>query len=118
MPDRWLKGWFTTRSTLKGAATGCEIVSKGSVPFFGTDYQYRIILQNEPDLNSFERDLFRSFRKEPEERNEDQKPRPNEQVLVYSAPILAGKSCLTCHYHASVAERDLLGIMQIRMPTK
>ncbi len=37
---------------------------------------------------------------------------------MYSAPIWAAKSCVTCHYHAALAEKDLLGIMQIRMPTK
>src|SRR4029077_5735174 len=35
-----------------------------------------------------------------------------------SAPILAGKSCLACHHHETAAEKDMLGIMQIRMPTK
>ncbi len=38
---------------------------------------------------------------------------------MYSAPLLADKSCLNCHQHKARAERDpLLGIMQIRMPTK
>jgi signal transduction histidine kinase len=80
-------------------------------------YQYEIIVEKE-SLNSFDRDLFRDFRKETEERNENIRRRPKEQVLVYSAPIVAAKSCVACHYHAGKAEKDLLGIMQIRMPTK
>ncbi len=81
----------------------------------GKDYQYNIIIEK-GNIGSFERDLFRVFRKDPEERNEDIRERPNEQVLVYSAPILANKSCLECH---TTAEKGaLLGIMQIRMPTK
>jgi signal transduction histidine kinase len=81
-------------------------------------YQYNIIVEKESDLGSFERDLFRDFRKETEERHENVRRRPKEQVLVYSAPIVAMKSCVTCHYHSARAENELLGIMQIRMPTK
>jgi two-component system sensor histidine kinase BarA len=84
----------------------------------GKDYKYNIILENDNGLASFERDLFRDFRKETDERKEHYHRRSAEQVLVYSAPILAAKSCISCHYHKAAAEQDLLGIMQIIMPTK
>jgi two-component system, NarL family, sensor histidine kinase BarA len=85
----------------------------------GKDYQYIVLKEDEKNLDIFDRDLFRDFRKESEERNEKYSVRSNEQVLVYSAPLLADKSCLACHQHKARAERDpLLGIMQIRMPTK
>ena len=48
----------------------------------GKDYQYRIILQNE-QLDSFERDLFRDFRKE--ERKEDGPASP-EAATPEAAP--------------------------------
>ena len=90
----------------------------------GKDYQYRILLDKE-NLDSFERDLFREFLKEGDNKHEDIRLRSSEQVLVYSAPILAAKSCLACHQAMAqetgltpVTDRDLLGIMQIRMPTK
>jgi len=83
----------------------------------GKDYKYNIILEV-GNLDSFERDLFHDFRKKLDERNENIRLRDSEQVLVYSSPILAGKSCVMCHSHAGVKEKDLLGIMQIFMPTK
>jgi two-component system, NarL family, sensor histidine kinase BarA len=85
----------------------------------GKDYQYVVLKEDEKNLDIFDRDLFRDFRKESDERNEKYNVRPNEQVLVYSAPLLSEKSCLSCHQHKARAGRDpLLGIMQIRMPTK
>ena len=78
-------------------------------------YQYNIIVEN-ANLDSFERDLFRDFRNE--ERTEHIRRSSKEHVLVYSSPIVAEKSCVACHHHQDRAEKDLLGIMQIRMPTK
>jgi signal transduction histidine kinase len=85
----------------------------------GKDYQYNIMVEKENwRLDSFDRDLFQKFRKETDERKEEPRPRPSEQVLVFSSAILAGKSCVACHHHKDAAERELIGIMQIRMPTK
>src|SRR5262249_28984346 len=65
----------------------------------GKDYQYGVLVDSE-NLDSFERDLFREFRKEGKEgepKTENVRLRTSEQVLVYSAPILAAKSCMSCH---------------------
>ncbi len=37
----------------------------------GKDYQYRVYVESQKDLDSFERDLFRDFRKDLDKRNED-----------------------------------------------
>jgi two-component system sensor histidine kinase BarA len=80
------------------------------------DYQYNIIVENANANDTFERDLFRDFRNE--EHSENIRLSSKELLLVYSSPILAGESCVACHHHHGRAEKDLLGIMQIRMPTK
>jgi two-component system sensor histidine kinase BarA len=133
----WLYAYQTERLAYDQAVNSCRLLVNPSLGHFhlkknvdsaqvkaafamvdpGKDYQYNIIDQN-ANLDSFERDLFRDFRKDPEDRAENVRVRSSEQVLVYSAPIWAAKSCLACHHHASASERDLLSIMQIRMPTK
>src|SRR5271165_5112912 len=70
----------------------------------GKDYQYNVIVESS-NLDSFERDLFRDFRKELEERHENVRLQDSEQVLAYYAPILAGKSCIQCHHHAAGKEK-------------
>lgn len=89
----------------------------------GKEYQYHFLRQNQFD-DSFERDLFKEFLRG-DGRIEDSRLRPNEQVLLYYAPIRAGKACMTCHQTlamekglAAPAENDLLGMIRIRMPTK
>src|SRR5438874_3172 len=57
-------------------------------------YQYDIIVEKaNANLDTFERDLFRVFRKDPESENVHN--RFSEQVLVYSKPIWAGTACRT-----------------------
>src|SRR5262245_61574556 len=89
----------------------------------GKDYQYHILNQNQFD-DSFEQNLFKEFLRG-DGRVDESRLKPNEQVLLYYAPIRAGKDCLVCHQKlasekglASLAENDLLGMVRVRMPTR
>jgi signal transduction histidine kinase len=87
----------------------------------GKDFQYQVFVEKEDQkLEPYERDLFREFRREPEELSDKYHQSSREQVLVYSSPLWATKACLACHAHRASSEDKgtLLGIMQIRMPTK
>ena len=88
-------------------------------------YQYLFLKENTSELDPYERELFKEFRNPDPDRIEDRRLKATDQVLLYYAPLRAGKSCLHCHQelaekkgHATVAENDLLGIIRIRMPTK
>ena len=85
--------------------------------------QYAILTEQQ-QLENFEKDLFKDFRKE-DTPPEDHQLRSSEQILLYYSPIRASKSCLACHQtlaqerkQTSLAENDLLAIVRIRMPTK
>ena len=88
-------------------------------------YQYKIIQEHMADLEPNERDLLKEFQKAESDRIEDSQILTVDHVLLYYAPLRAGKSCLQCHQElaqkqglAAVAENDLLGLVRIRMPTK
>src|SRR5207249_4890522 len=87
------------------------------------DYQY-VILQESKIEDSFERDLLKDFRRD-ESRHEESRLRPNEQVLMYYAPVRLNHSCMKCHQQSAEAkgmpapaEHQLVGMVRIRMPTK
>src|SRR5262245_16613052 len=87
------------------------------------DYQY-VILQESKIEDSFERDLLKEFRRE-EAKHEEGRLRPNEQVLMYYAPIRMTHSCLVCHQRLAheksqppLAENQVVCMVRIRMPTK
>jgi two-component system, NarL family, sensor histidine kinase BarA len=88
-----------------------------------TDYQY-VLLQEHKVEDSFERDVLKEFRRD-ESKQEESRPRPNEQVLMYYAPIRMTKSCMSCHHEKLAQERgqgplenQLVAMVRIRMPTK
>jgi two-component system sensor histidine kinase BarA len=84
-------------------------------------YQYRVFLHdNQADLDSFERELFKDFKKQDEPKNEVSRLRGDERILQYYGAIRASKKCLECHNrgHDKLAENDLMAVVQIRMPTK
>src|ERR1700681_2859231 len=86
----WLYAYQTEHLAYDQAVNSCRLLINPSLGHFhlknnlaseqvkaafhmvdpGKDYQYRIIVQSE-NLDSFERDLFRDFRKYPEERGEN-----------------------------------------------
>ncbi|MCI0376188.1 MAG: ATP-binding protein [Gemmataceae bacterium] len=80
----------------------------------GKEYQYHFLTDKDFE-DSYERDLFKVFFKG-DEKPEDSRLLANQQVMLYYAPIRAGKACLVCHQ--SAAENDLLAMVRIRMPTK
>ncbi|MBI3407371.1 MAG: HAMP domain-containing protein [Planctomycetes bacterium] len=89
----------------------------------GKDYQYHILNQSQFD-DSFEQNLYKEFLRG-DGRTEESRLKPNEQVLLYYAPIRAAQSCLVCHQPlatqkglAPLAENDLLGMIRVRMPTR
>jgi signal transduction histidine kinase len=88
--------------------------------------QHQILRENEANLEPHERDLFKEFKLDAD-KIEDSRISTANQVLLYYAPLRAGKSCLQCHGDAVyaqenkltvAAENDLLGMMRIRMTTK
>jgi two-component system sensor histidine kinase BarA len=89
-------------------------------------YQYHFIHENKSDLETYERELLKEFAREDPDKFEDSRPKANDQVLLYYAPIRAHKSCLQCHQHhaekkllgVASAENELMGMVRIRMPTK
>ncbi len=88
-------------------------------------YQYQILRENKTDLEPYERDWFKEFGAPESDKIEFSKIRTADQVLLYYAPLRAGKSCLQCHGEnaaklglAVAAENDMLGMVRIRMPTK
>ncbi len=88
----------------------------------GKEYQYQFLADKFDD--SYEIELYKEFRRD-ETKAEDNRVRPNDQVLLYYAPIRAAKECLACHQplakkkgNDSLAENDLLAMVRIRMPTK
>ncbi len=89
-------------------------------------YQYSILQESKPEQNlePYERDLFKEFAKPETEKVEDTVTKTSERVMLYYAPIRAGKACVQCHQKeakspalASVAENELYGLVRIRMPT-
>ncbi len=90
----------------------------------GKEYQYHMLTEERlEDMDSFERDLYREFRKG--EKEEESRLRPSEQVLLYYAPIRATKACLSCHQAlaaekgtAAPAESEIMAVVRIRMPTR
>ncbi|MCI0682924.1 MAG: ATP-binding protein [Gemmataceae bacterium] len=89
-------------------------------------YWYHIVHENTANLEPHERDLFREFSKSAPDKIEDSRTLANQRVLLYYAPVRAGKSCLQCHGNAEyaqenklavAAENDLLGMIRIRMLT-
>jgi two-component system sensor histidine kinase BarA len=87
-------------------------------------YDYHLLREKE-FADSFERDLFKEFRKESEGKTEDWRRRGSEQVLLYYAPIRANKGCLVCHHTSTeqeglepLSENELMAVMRIRMRTK
>src|SRR5262249_36555128 len=84
------------------------------------DLQYdEPILPNKHE-DSFERELFKEFQSSEPAKNEATRERPGEQVLPYYGAIRAHKTRLECHRktHPNLAEKDLMAIVHIRLPTK
>lgn len=89
----------------------------------GKEYQYHILNPSQFD-DSFEQNLYKEFLRG-DGRTEESRLKPNEQVLLYYAPLRASQRCLICHQPlakekglAPLAENDLLGMVRVRMPTR
>jgi signal transduction histidine kinase len=87
----------------------------------GKEYQYHFLTDKFDD--SFEQYLYKEF--ERGAKPEDYRLRPNDQVLLYYAPIRAANhKCVACHQTLAkhkgdaIAENDLLAMIRIRLPTK
>jgi signal transduction histidine kinase len=83
-------------------------------------YQYRLLTRESQCEDSYERDLFKDFKKTDELKTEDRRERASERVLLYYGPIRANQRCLECHHrgYTNLAENDLMAVVRIRMPTK
>jgi two-component system, NarL family, sensor histidine kinase BarA len=88
----------------------------------GKEYQYHFLTDNFGD--SYERNLYKDFLQQGEEKKEDDRLVPSEQVLLYYAPIRVSSQCMSCHREIAeekgrrLADGDLLAMIRIRMPTK
>jgi len=82
-------------------------------------YQYRILTRESDGDDSYERDLFRDFKKIDDLKEEARRERPGERVLMYYKPIRANQQCLECHHRGydKLAENDLMAVVRVRMPT-
>jgi two-component system, NarL family, sensor histidine kinase BarA len=84
-------------------------------------YQYELICEHKPSTfaDSFERELYKEFKKNDGQKEEETRRRDSEKLLVYYAPVRAGKKCLECHHagYDKLAENDLMAMVRIRMPT-
>jgi two-component system, NarL family, sensor histidine kinase BarA len=91
-----------------------------------TKFQHHFIHETNVDLEPYERELLKEFARPGAEKTEESLQRTNDQVLLYYAPIRAGKRCVECHQqHAdkklpgiAAAEDELMGMVRIRMSTK
>ncbi|MEI7687854.1 MAG: ATP-binding protein, partial [Planctomycetota bacterium] len=86
--------------------------------------QYHFLQEGRFD-DSYERDLYKDFLRGDADRHEDARLRPNEQSMLYYAPIRASKSCLGCHTALAQdkglmppQEGTLMAVLRIRMPTR
>src|SRR5262245_30206879 len=68
------------------------------------EYQYKILQENQTNLEPYERELFKDFASANPDSIEYSKVRASEQVLLYYAPLRAGKSCLHCHGNKSAKQ--------------
>jgi two-component system, NarL family, sensor histidine kinase BarA len=118
------------KSTGEKKLTGTELVNsmtlsvKDLPPDGSREYQFDFLVKGRLE-DPYERELFREFLSGESDKKEDKRsPRPNEQTMVYYAPIRVEKSCLDCHVKAANAkgltppqENDLIALLRIRMPT-
>lgn len=87
----------------------------------GKEFQYHFLSEKFDD--SYERELYKEFLRG-DGKNEDNRLRASDQVLLYYAPIRASNECLSCHQPIAekkghkLAEGDLLAMVRIRMPTR
>ncbi|MCC6421720.1 MAG: HAMP domain-containing protein [Gemmataceae bacterium] len=90
-----------------------------TVDKLGGLYQWRVMRENQFE-DSYERELFKEFRKADEPKVEATRLKPGEKVLLYYAPIRANKQCLDCHRRGNegVTEDAVMAMVHIRMPTK
>jgi signal transduction histidine kinase len=75
--------------------------------------QYYFLTENRFD-DSYERNLFKEFDQN-EDKTEDTRERPGEQLLFYYEPIRLRRDCLECH--TKHAENSLFALARIRMET-
>jgi two-component system, NarL family, sensor histidine kinase BarA len=91
------------------------------------DYSYVLLKENQVNVDSFERELFKEFAKQDSPSNEAYRQRAGEGAILYYAPLREGKRCLACHQNqneenpkasglARVAENDLRAVIRIRLP--
>jgi two-component system, NarL family, sensor histidine kinase BarA len=88
------------------------------------DYQFHFLLRGRLE-DGYERQLFLEFLNGESDKKEDKRLRPNEQAMLYYAPIRAAKSCLDCHKRLAREKglpepqaNDLIALLRIRMPTR
>ena len=75
--------------------------------------QYYFLTENRFD-DSYERNLFKEFDQN-DDKTEDIRERPGEQLLFYYEPIRLRRDCLECH--TKHAENALYALARIRMET-
>ena len=66
--------------------------------------QHHFLRENEANLEPHERDLFKEFKLDAD-KIEDSRISTANQVLLYYAPLRAGKSCPQCHGDAVYAQK-------------
>lgn len=121
------KDWTQLRAALDELSR--EELSEPGKKDYQKDYQYQLIKprsrsrQHQPD-DSYEADLLKEFQAN-DDKNEDSRPLPAQQVILYYGAVRATKACLSCHQQmpgeqetrADLKENGLMAVVKIRMPT-
>jgi signal transduction histidine kinase len=84
-------------------------------------YQHHWLRENDPNLETYERELLQEFSRTEEPRDEAAPRLPKEKLLFFYGAVRAKESCLDCHQklaQATLHKNDLLGVVRIRMPTE
>src|SRR5262245_38166895 len=84
----WAKEWG------RQLQESLDVADKRRLKELNQEYQY-VILNQSKVVDTYEQDRFKEFRDD-ETKYESSRLRPNEQVLMYYAPIRMSQSCLSC----------------------
>jgi two-component system, NarL family, sensor histidine kinase BarA len=90
----------------------------------GKDTQWHFLIERLSDWDSYETNLFKEFSQN-EAKNEENRRRDSDQVLLYYAPVRLGSQCMSCHQELAKkrglpvpTEGAVYSLARIRMPTK
>ena len=100
-----------------------SLVENGPLRELGKETQYHFPTERHFD-DSYESNLFKEFAQN-EDKTEDSRLRPGEQVLLYYAPVRLGHACMSCHQELAKkrslpvpTEDAVYALARIRMPTR